>query len=216
MPHSVSTASSFSLHLASVQSPPHHPRTYSTPHLSKPTHWPIHIPSYSPTHLLTQSLAHSLLPQGKESYTLATLASDIKGSVHALGHSRCTLMAHDWGGSVAWVTAGMYATADATGGATAGATATAAHGLLDGLIVLGLPHTGISLTNMSSEQNKRSSYMLSFQVSLVGVRVVRRTTQRIEAKCDRSTSTQQPLPHSDVEGQVMPFRRSSLSLIHFH
>ena len=124
-----------------------------------------------PIQCLTSELTHSFCScmQGKESYTLAVLASDIKGAIFALGHSRCTLMAHDWGGAVAWTTAGMYA--DATAGAAATAAAAGggggskAHGLLDGLIVLGLPHFGISMTNFNSEQDKRSSYMITFQVS---------------------------------------------------
>jgi pimeloyl-ACP methyl ester carboxylesterase len=81
------------------------------------------------------------------SYSLTQLSSDIRGAVSALGHSRATLVAHDWGGCVAWVTAGRW------GG-----------DLLDGLVVLGLPHLGVAATNMDSDQQKRSSYILTFQV----------------------------------------------------
>lgn len=85
-------------------------------------------------------------PQGVGNYRLDILASDVKGAVAALGHSTCTLVAHDWGGGVAWVTAGMYGSE-----------------LIDRLIVIGLPHLGISSTNMNNAQYVRSLYMLTFQ-----------------------------------------------------
>jgi pimeloyl-ACP methyl ester carboxylesterase len=47
-------------------------------------------------------------PQGVEQYQLSVLASDVQQAVQALGHSSCTLVAHDWGGTVAWAVAGMY------------------------------------------------------------------------------------------------------------
>jgi pimeloyl-ACP methyl ester carboxylesterase len=64
-------------------------------------------------------------PEGVDPYRLAQLAADIKGVVAALGHERCTLVAHDWGGCVCWVVAGLYGPA-----------------LLDRLIVMGLPPLG--------------------------------------------------------------------------
>ncbi len=36
-------------------------------------------------------------------------------------------------------------------------------GLLNGLLVLACPHLGVSLTNRSAEQSKRSAYMLEHQ-----------------------------------------------------
>lgn len=90
----------------------------------------------------------NLLLQGLDSYRLDVLASDVKGAVEALGHSSCTLVAHDWGGAVAWVTAGMYG-----------------QELVKQLIVMGLPHMGISSTNMRWQQSIKSLYMLNFQAS---------------------------------------------------
>lgn len=48
-------------------------------------------------------------PPGIASYRLAQLASDIEALVPALGHQKCTLVAHDWGGVVAWVVRGAPA-----------------------------------------------------------------------------------------------------------
>lgn len=88
--------------------------------------------------------------QGIDNYRLEVLASDVKGAVEALGHSSCILVAHDWGGAVAWVTAGMYG-----------------RDLVKQLIVMGLPHLGISSTNMSGQQYMKSLYIMSFQVRLL-------------------------------------------------
>lgn len=104
-----------------------------------------------PCHLLLSLLRALWLLQGVGNYRLDILASDVKAAVAALGHSRCTLVAHDWGGGVAWVTAGMYGSE-----------------LIDRLVVIGLPHLGISSTNMSGSQYVKSLYMLTFQVCVGG------------------------------------------------
>jgi pimeloyl-ACP methyl ester carboxylesterase len=86
-------------------------------------------------------------PQDTSSYRLECLTADVAAAIKALGHERChALVAHDWGGSVAWATAGMHGSK-----------------LFDRLIVMALPHTGVALTNVDSEQRKRSSYILLFQ-----------------------------------------------------
>jgi pimeloyl-ACP methyl ester carboxylesterase len=110
------------------------------------------LPCLLPAHLLPAyclpacCLLVSFL-QGVDNYMLDVLASDVKGAVAALGHSSCTLVAHDWGGGVAWVVAGMYG-----------------QDLVKQLIVLGLPHLGISSTNMNPSQNMKSLYIMTFQV----------------------------------------------------
>ncbi len=85
--------------------------------------------------------------QGLANYQLDVLASDVKAAVSALGHSSCTLVAHDWGGAVAWATAGLYG-----------------QELVDKLIVMGLPHLGVSSTNTLMKQYMRSLYIMTFQV----------------------------------------------------
>ena len=37
------------------------------------------------------------------SYTLYKLGQDISQLIPALGYSSCVLVAHDWGGAVAWL-----------------------------------------------------------------------------------------------------------------
>jgi hypothetical protein len=51
-------------------------------------------------------------PPSVSDYRLAQLAADVQAVVKALGHESCTLVAHDWGGLVAWtVGAGSVAPA---------------------------------------------------------------------------------------------------------
>ena len=41
-------------------------------------------------------------PPNKSDYTIDLLTQDIAELIPALGHSKCILVAHDWGGVVAW------------------------------------------------------------------------------------------------------------------
>ena len=41
-------------------------------------------------------------PEGVKNYTLDKLVEDIADLIPALGYSACVLVAHDWGGVVAW------------------------------------------------------------------------------------------------------------------
>lgn len=85
--------------------------------------------------------------QGLDNYRLPVLASDVQQAVKALGHDSCTLVAHDWGGLVAWVVAGTNSSE-----------------LVKQLVVMALPHTGIAMTNGSLKQKLRQLYVLLFQV----------------------------------------------------
>lgn len=47
-------------------------------------------------------------PTGKEHYKLSYLVNDVKEMIEALGYSSCVLLAHDWGGAIAWNVAHIY------------------------------------------------------------------------------------------------------------
>lgn len=47
-------------------------------------------------------------PKGIRSYTLDTLAEDVVGLMDAAGKSQAIVVAHDWGGAVAWWVANKY------------------------------------------------------------------------------------------------------------
>ena len=61
-------------------------------------------------------------PPQKSAYIMSEFLADIKGAIAGLGHERCILVAHDWGGAIAWHFAEAYPE------------------MLDRLIVLNLPH----------------------------------------------------------------------------
>lgn len=86
-------------------------------------------------------------PSGVAPYRLERLAADVADAVKALGHDRVgVLVAHDWGGNVAWTVAGTHGSR-----------------LIDRLVVIALPHFGVGVTNIDGAQRAKSSYVLQFQ-----------------------------------------------------
>ncbi|GFR47062.1 hypothetical protein Agub_g8748 [Astrephomene gubernaculifera] len=88
-------------------------------------------------------------PEGISAYSLDALTSDIAGAVAALGRTSCTLLAHDWGGAVAWAAAGRYP------------------GLVRALGVVAAPHWLLYRRNLSLQQAVRSSYIVMFQMPIL-------------------------------------------------
>lgn len=85
-------------------------------------------------------------PKGKDNYRIDRLANDIASLVTALGHESCTLVAHDWGGVISWLTAHAYGS------------------LIDKLVVICAPHPKCEY---DLDQYKRSWYILAFQAPLL-------------------------------------------------
>jgi len=86
-------------------------------------------------------------PSGIESYLVNNLVEDVKGLVEGLGVSKFTLVAHDWGGAIAWYFAALYPE------------------MLDNLIICNLPHV-LALEEAQKgtwKQMFKSWYMLFFQ-----------------------------------------------------
>ncbi|MDB5891545.1 MAG: alpha/beta hydrolase [Polaromonas sp.] len=96
-------------------------------------------------------------PAGRHVYRLSTLAEDVVQLAAALGHTRFSLVGHDWGGVLAWHMATHHA----------------AH--LNRVAVLNAPHPatllGYSLKNPS--QFLRSAYVGLFQLPLLPEFVLR-------------------------------------------
>lgn len=67
-------------------------------------------------------------PQGVAAYRLEQLAADVHAAVSALGHKRCTLVAHDWGGSVAWAVRNARGAGGGEGGSGPARAAVCARG----------------------------------------------------------------------------------------
>ena len=83
-------------------------------------------------------------PAEVEQYQMKYLVEDVRGLVRQLGHERFTLVAHDWGGAMAWVFAVTYPD------------------LLDGLVIINSPHPAIFARELSANpaQQQASQYMV--------------------------------------------------------
>ncbi|VDK44015.1 unnamed protein product [Anisakis simplex] len=87
-------------------------------------------------------------PEGIEHYRKSVLAKDIKELISALNHEQAILVAHDWGGAVAWQVAAEYPEVVAK------------------LVVLNCPHPAAfrQLLHSNFRQLMKSWYMFMFQM----------------------------------------------------
>ena len=83
-------------------------------------------------------------PAEVEQYQMKYLVEDVRSLVRQLEHKRLTLVAHDWGGAMAWVFAAAYPD------------------LLDGLVIINSPHPAIFARELSANpaQQQASQYMV--------------------------------------------------------
>ena len=80
-------------------------------------------------------------------YAMPNLAQDIAELIPALGHSKAILVAHDWGGGVAWAVTQKYPD------------------LVDKLVVINCPHGRVMRRRLYRwSQSMKSWYMVLFQV----------------------------------------------------
>jgi pimeloyl-ACP methyl ester carboxylesterase len=87
-------------------------------------------------------------PVGVGNYSMNLLMQDVQCLINALGESSAVLVAHDWGGGVAWPFAAYYS-----------------H-MVDRLIILNCPPPAVLMRHLMSNpaQLRRSYYMFLFQV----------------------------------------------------
>ena len=86
-------------------------------------------------------------PAGVDQYQVKYLVEDLRALAENLGHKKFTLVAHDWGGAIAW------------------AFAIAHPDYLDKLVIINAPHPGVFQRELRDNpaQQKASSYMLMFR-----------------------------------------------------
>ena len=86
-------------------------------------------------------------PAGIESYAVPLLVEDLVALADHLGHRRFTLVAHDWGGAIAWATALVHPDR------------------LERLVIVNAPHPAIFQRLLAEHpgQQKASQYMLFFR-----------------------------------------------------
>lgn len=91
----------------------------------------------------------SAKPEGVEQYRMSVLVEDVRGLIEALEEEKVFLVAHDWGGAVAWAFAEKYP-----------------H-MLHKLVILNAPHPLIFARELKSNplQRKASEYMLLLRSS---------------------------------------------------
>ena len=86
-------------------------------------------------------------PKELEKYQVPYMVEDLRQLAEKLGHKKFTLVAHDWGGGIAW------------------AFALAHPEYLDKLVIINAPHPGVFQRELASnpDQQKASQYMLMFR-----------------------------------------------------
>lgn len=86
-------------------------------------------------------------PESQSAYQMSEFIQDVKGVITGLGYEDCILVAHDWGGAIAWNFA--YAYPD----------------MVTKLIVLNIPHPAKFAEGLKTpEQLQKSWYILAFQL----------------------------------------------------
>jgi epoxide hydrolase 4 len=89
-------------------------------------------------------------PSGLSAYRGEELIGDVAGLISAYGERRATVVGHDWGGLVAWI------------------TAIARPDLVERLVICNAPHPArLQAALRSPEQILRSSYILFFQLPVL-------------------------------------------------
>lgn len=89
-------------------------------------------------------------PKAQSAYVMNELVRDVESIIRVLGYEKCVLVAHDWGGAIAWSFAYAYPE------------------MVERLIIMNCPHPGkFSEGLRNPQQLLRSSYMFLFQLPLV-------------------------------------------------
>jgi pimeloyl-ACP methyl ester carboxylesterase len=116
--------------------------------------WRHQIPEFSQNYQVVaidlRGYNDSDKPQAQSAYVMDEFVKDIEGVVHGLGFDSCILVAHDWGGAIAWNFA--YAHPN----------------MVEKLIILNLPHPAKFSQGLSTPQQLlRSYYIFLFQFPVI-------------------------------------------------
>ncbi len=86
-------------------------------------------------------------PEALSAYQMSELIADVRGVINGLGYEDCILMAHDWGGAIAWNFAYEYPE------------------MIEKLIVMNCPHPAKFIEGLKTPaQLQRSWYIFFFQL----------------------------------------------------
>ncbi|WP_254808821.1 alpha/beta fold hydrolase [Natronosalvus amylolyticus] len=133
-------------------------------------------------------------PHGLESYRLETLVADVTELITDLGSERAHLVAHDWGGLVAWATAYSHPNVVQT------------------LTVLNAPHPVKYVRELSLEQCLRSWYVLWFQVPWIPNRFLTvKNSAALESVFTDSAADPAAFTDRDIERYRRAFSRPGVA-----
>jgi len=108
---------------------------------------PVFAQNYQVVALDLRGYNDSDKPEAQSAYVMSEFIQDVEGVIRGLGYTTCTLVAHDWGGAIAWNFA--YAHPD----------------MVEKLIILNLPHPAKLTEGLRTPQQLlRSAYMFWFQI----------------------------------------------------
>ena len=89
-------------------------------------------------------------PEGLSAYEMSELLADVKGVISGLGYQDCILVAHDWGGAIAWNF--VYEHPE----------------MVEKLIVMNFPHPAKFMASLKTwQQLQKSWYIFFFQIPLL-------------------------------------------------
>jgi epoxide hydrolase 4 len=113
--------------------------------------WRYQIAEFSPDyHVVAIDLRgynDSDKPQALSAYKMSELVADVKGVINGLGYEDCILVAHDWGGAIAWNFAYDYPE------------------MVEKLIVMNFPHPTKFMAGLKTwSQLQKSWYIFWFQL----------------------------------------------------
>jgi epoxide hydrolase 4 len=101
-------------------------------------------------------------PPQKSAYTMDEFVKDIQGVITGLGYEKCILVAHDWGGAIAWSFANAFPE------------------ILSKLIILNLPHPAKFAEGLRTlQQLQRSWYIFLFQLPFLPEFLIQRSDYKL-------------------------------------
>ncbi|MGQ4647002.1 alpha/beta fold hydrolase [Lyngbya aestuarii] len=117
-------------------------------------------------------------PPEPSAYVMSEFIKDIEGVIQGLGYDRCVLVAHDWGGLIAWSFANAHPA------------------MVERLIVMNIPHPAKFFEGVRTpEQLMRSWYIFFFQLPMLPEMWLQASDYEIigkmftEMACDKSAFT---------------------------
>lgn len=122
-------------------------------------------------------------PEGVDNYSTSLLVKDILGLIEALGESKAVILAHDWGGHIAWNLAMM------------------APEKVSNLVIINCPHPVPLLEafwSMRFQQLQKSWYVFFFQIPTIPEEILSRNNYEVLQRMILGSITKQAFEEGDM------------------